>query len=322
MRYVLRADASQSIGSGHVMRSSAIAEELIARGEIVVFVGQISDLPWVMERIGSLGFSRIFSQSVEFDSIPATDVLILDSYHIDVNDSFITPNKWRHIIAIVDEMTPNYTCTIKVHPSINSEWVEISQTPILAGPKYIPLRSSLSKYVQKSYNEQKNLKIVVVAGGSDPHKLVPEIAKVLSNFSESFEVYLFLNSSLDLVLDSRFHFIEVGQQLDEITKDADLVLTTASTSSLEFLARGICVGLICAVDNQRANYDSLGKFGVAAQLGIRTLGGKWELDEQKIYSLIKSKELRMDLKTRALGLIDFSGARRIVDAIITLKENG
>ena len=47
MRYVLRADASQSMGSGHVMRSSAIAEELIARGEDVVFVGQISEIPWL-----------------------------------------------------------------------------------------------------------------------------------------------------------------------------------------------------------------------------------------------------------------------------------
>ena len=59
MRYVLRADASQSIGAGHVMRSSAIAEELIARGEDVIFVGQISDLPWVEERIASLGFTHI-----------------------------------------------------------------------------------------------------------------------------------------------------------------------------------------------------------------------------------------------------------------------
>ena len=43
MRYVLRADAPEFIGAGHVMRSSAIAEELIARGENVIFVGQVSD---------------------------------------------------------------------------------------------------------------------------------------------------------------------------------------------------------------------------------------------------------------------------------------
>ena len=60
MRYVLRADASQSIGAGHVMRSSAIAEELIAKGKQVIFVGQITDLPWVEERIASLGFAHVY----------------------------------------------------------------------------------------------------------------------------------------------------------------------------------------------------------------------------------------------------------------------
>ena len=68
MRYVLRADASHSIGAGQVMRSSAIAEELIAQGEDVVFVGQISDLPWVEERIRSLGFVLVHNEANEFIS--------------------------------------------------------------------------------------------------------------------------------------------------------------------------------------------------------------------------------------------------------------
>ena len=87
MRYVLRADASESIGAGHVMRSSAIAEELIARGENVVFLGQISGLPWVEERIASLGFTMIHDYPSEFISKPESDVLILDSYEISINDN-------------------------------------------------------------------------------------------------------------------------------------------------------------------------------------------------------------------------------------------
>ena len=45
--------------AGCVMCSSAIAEELIAWGENVIFAGQISGLPWVEERISSLGFTYI-----------------------------------------------------------------------------------------------------------------------------------------------------------------------------------------------------------------------------------------------------------------------
>ena len=67
MRYVLRADASQTIGAGHVMRSSAIAEELIARGKEVLFIGKISNLPWVENRISGLGFTEIHSEPATLD---------------------------------------------------------------------------------------------------------------------------------------------------------------------------------------------------------------------------------------------------------------
>ncbi len=166
--------------------------------------------------------------------------------------------------------------------------------------------------------EKSKLKIAVVAGGSDPHRLVNEIAKILATIPEQFEVFLFSNSIFDSPLDTRFLVIEVGHQLDELIRNVDLVLTTASTSSLEFLARGLCVGIACAVSNQEQYYSSLGKLGVTAKLGFRNLDNNWELDKEMIYSLITSRELRGNLIARAKGLIDFKGASRIVDAIKVL----
>ena len=292
MRYVLRADASQSIGAGHVMRSSAIAEELIAVGKEVIFVGRISDLSWVEERIASLGFSQVYSETSDFKSNPKSDVLVLDSYDIAVEDPFVAQQNWCHIIAIVDEMTPDYSCTLRVHPGLNSNWTGNSNTPILSGPKYIPIRSSLISDKKSVVDESHKLKIAVIAGGSDPYGLVNEIAKILANFSEEFIVYLFTNSIDDSNLDPRFRYIEMGNRFEELTNDADLILTTASTSSLEFLARELCVGIACVVDNQKQNYETLGELGVAAQFGIRYVDNKWELDKEKIHSLITSSELR------------------------------
>lgn len=318
MRYVLRADASESIGSGHVMRSSAIAEELIARGEDVFFVGHISGLPWVAERIAELGFSHIYNNPGDFLSSPDSDVLLLDSYEIPVNDDFIDSENWLHIVVMVDELTPNYRCSLRIHSGLDSNWSGESKVPILAGPKYIPFRTSLSKNMHSENPEQHILKIAVVAGGSDPCGLVNEIAKILALIPQEFEAYLFSNSTLDSTLDSRFRVIEVGQRLDELTKNVDLVLTTSSTSSLEFIARGLCVGVICAVDNQKQYYNSLGELAVAAQIGFRNLDKEWDLDKEKIHLLITSNELRENLLEKAKGLIDFKGAVRIVDAITTL----
>jgi spore coat polysaccharide biosynthesis predicted glycosyltransferase SpsG len=306
------------MGTGHVMRSSAIAEELISRGNDVIFVGRISDLPWVEERIASLGFSQVHRDALEFRSNPKTDVLILDSYDIEKEDPFIGQQNWCHIIAIVDEMTPDYSCTLRVHPGLDSNWTGNSKTAILSGPKYIPIRSSLIGNKKSMNEEQHKLKIAVISGGSDPYGLVNEIAEILVTFSEEFIVYLFSKSIADANLDSRFRYIDMGYRFEELTSDADLILTTASTSSLEFLAREICIGIACVADNQKQNYETLGELGVAAQFGIRNMNNKWDIDKEKIHSLISSSELRRDLLATSKGLIDFDGARRIVDAITTL----
>ena len=318
MRYILRADASLSIGAGHVMRSSAIAEELISRGENVIFVGQITDLPWVEERIETLGFSIIHEKSSEFLSNPKTDLLILDSYHVSVDDPFLLQVNWLHIIVIVDDLTPDYRCSLRIHPGLESSWNSQSNTPVLSGPNYIPLRASLSDHRKIPSKLSHTLKIAVVAGGSDPYHLVKELAKILHTFIEPFEAYLFTNSTIDTPLDARFHFVAIGNQLDDYIKDVDLVLTTSSTSSLEFLARGLCVGVVCVVDNQQQYYKSLGEFAVAAQLGFRSLENEWELDKELIYKLVTSKRLRQFLETNANGFIDFKGAGRIVDVLSTL----
>ena len=318
MRYVLRAEASHSIGSGHIMRSSAIAEQLITRGEEVIFVGQIYDLPWVEERIASLGFTGIYNNPKEFISNAKSDVLLLDSYEIDIDDPFIALKNWHSIVAIVDEQTPNYHCSLRIYPGLDSSWVGKSKTPILAGQNYIPFRASLSKKIATTAHGHRKLKIVVVAGGSDAYGLVHEIAKVLAMIPELFEVYLFSNSTSSQRLDSRFHNVEIGPKLDEVSRDADLIFTTSSTSSLEFIARGFCVGVACAVDNQEQYYRSLGQLRVAAQIGLRTPSSGWNLDIEIIRMLVTMADFRESLTKNAIGLIDFHGASRIVDAIRNL----
>ena len=300
------------------MRSSAIAEELIARGEDVVFVGRISDLPWVAERIKLLGFSHIYESTKGFISNPRSDVLLLDSYEIALDDDFIFLENWLYIITIVDELTPNYSCTLRIHPGLDSNWVGESSVSILAGPKYIPFRFSLGKNIATSSKNSELLKIVVVAGGSDPHNLVLEISKVLAAFPELFEAYLFTNAPSTFPSDSRFHFCEIGSSLDEVSSDANLVLTTSSTSSLEFLARGLCVGIACAVDNQNQYYNALGQLGVAAPIGSRSASSGWKLETNMIHKLVTEPDFRANLTNKALGLIDFNGASRIVDAITSL----
>ena len=118
-------------------------------------------------------------------------------------------------------------------------------------------------------------------------------------------------------MDPRFTVVQIGFQLDLEASDADLVFTTASTTSLEFLAREIPVGLGCAVDNQQEYYESLVGAKVAMPVG-EFREGKWKLDHAKMADLINSGELRKALEKKSAGLLDLKGAERIVDEILKL----
>jgi spore coat polysaccharide biosynthesis predicted glycosyltransferase SpsG len=314
MRYIVRADSSPAIGSGHMMRVTAIAEELITRGESVILVGQFLDVPWLVERINTLGFSQILQNPEGFVSNPETDVLILDSYSLPVDDGFIQRSNWRRVIVIMDALTPAFKADLVIHPGITDDWMPKTDVKYLAGPRYIPFRKSIAKSINSSKN-MGLLEILVVGGGTDPFNFVEAICMNLRNIEGQFHVQLFSNDLSLSKLDSRFTCVPIGPDLDVHGNSAQLVFTTASTTSLEFIAREVAVGIGCAVANQEEYYETLVSAGVAVPIG-KFHQGKWELDMQKIVSLISSHQLREALKQKSAGLLDLRGVIRIADEII------
>lgn len=316
MRFIIRADSSLSIGTGHVMRTSAIAEELIELGKNVVFIGNVSEISWLEDRVRSLGFSSIFDDEENFTSDPLTDILIIDSYSVSPLSSFINPEKWRAIVSIVDEITPNYFANLVIHPGILSNLKLKNGVTSLSGPKYIPLRKSLIE-MNSCDKDLNTLNILVVGGGTDTNGFVSEIAKILMSLRTSFVACLFSDKIRLEKLDNRFKVLDIGPDLDIKVGGADLIFTTASTASLEFIARGIPMGVARAVTNQEHNYNNFGKLNIAAQIGQYELG-KWDLDKNLITELVRNRDLREGLKNSSSNLVDYGGAKRIVAEILKL----
>jgi spore coat polysaccharide biosynthesis predicted glycosyltransferase SpsG len=316
MRLVFLADASRAIGSGHVMRSSAIAEEAISQGIDCVFVGSISNVGWLQERVASLGFSKIVRLD-EFISEPDSDVLILDSYALELDHFFIQSKCWHKIIKIADSFTPEYFADLVIHPGLESSWYQGDATKFLSGPKYVPLRKSIRKNSHEI--RQRVEQILVFGGGTDSFNFALSMANILRQLNGFTSVTFFSNDKLRIQnLDTRFTVCDFGSQLDSAIDSADLVFTTASTSSLEVIARGIPVGIASAVPNQTEFYLAIGQYGIATHVGDRVSTGDWILDKNEIEKLIHDFLYRLDLVNRGVGVIDFEGAARIVDAIIGL----
>jgi spore coat polysaccharide biosynthesis predicted glycosyltransferase SpsG len=315
MRLVFRADASPDLGTGHVMRCSSIAEEALARKIPCVFVGSMGGVRWIEERLAVLGIP-VTSVS-DFIAFGKSDLLILDSYLKETQDGFIMQNDWSSTVVIVDEATPLPEADLYIHPGLDSSWFLGDRKKLLCGSKFIPLRNAIEK--RRIALGGRIEKIVVFGGGTDTFGFAHAISQILSNMPGFSYASFFSAESLEIEKrDSRFREFEFGGLLDIELSLADLVFTTASTSSLEIVAREIPLGVACSVPNQHAYFETLKESGVAVQIGDRTRTGSWNLDSRIIRDLISNPGIRSELSKASKNFIDLDGASRIIDAIEAL----
>jgi len=314
-RFVFRADASNVIGTGHVMRILGLLEELVLQNYSVVFIGDIHEFGWISERIKALNLVTFSFEESEFTINKLTDVLILDSYHHSITSNFLELEKWKFVIVFFDEYTPNYNATLKIHPGLRTSWPEISSQKIISGSDFIPIRKTIKRI--SSDVGSKKLVITVVGGGIDKFNFAKEMAKIITRVEGDFEVNFFSNKLNSIGSDPRFNLFPIGPQLDLIGNKSELVFTTASTTCLEFIARGCVVGICNTTENQKQYYDELPRLGVAAPIG-EIIDGVWKLDSVVIEKLIISKEYRDHYQKKSNNLIDLDGASRILNEIISL----
>jgi len=314
MRLIVRADANPVIGAGHIMRLSSIIEESISRGISTHFIGMINEMLWVRERLENISNLHFVDSSINFISNNVSDVLLLDSYTLDVNDPFLEANRWKSVVTIVDDLTPLYKSNLRIHPGLSTNWP--ADMNILCGPRFIPIRRNLNNLERKT--ESEILRIVIVGGGTDLFGFGLSVAQTLRNLELDYEAIVFLKSENSLPFeDPRFEFQEIGNSLDLLTQGADLILTTASTTCLEFIALEKAIGVLCGIENQLDYYKRITEIGLAAPLG-RYEAGAWSVDSHLLSKLIVDETFRKDLQARTVGFIDGKGCQRILDEILKL----
>jgi len=316
MRFIFRVDAPIEFGAGHIMRNLGIVEELIDRGFEVYIIGNFNNLEWIEKKIRAIGVNLINSSDQDYALDNANDILILDSYTINVNDFFIQKSRWKFVVVIFDAHTPTYDCDLKIHPGPKTAWDDNPRYKILSGFEFIPFRKSLINANPLNYFDNR-LRICVIGGGIDNNKFVYSISNILSKIQGDFTVSLFTNDTELETQDSRQKAIEIGGMFDGLINQFNLAFSTASTTCIELIAKGCAVGIARSSDNQDLNYVKLADLRVAAPIGFYE-AGKWNLDIDMIKNLITFPTQRNQLINASKKIIDFEGASRIVDAILNL----
>jgi spore coat polysaccharide biosynthesis predicted glycosyltransferase SpsG len=314
MRFVFRADSSIYLGTGHVARLLALAEESASRGIECVFLGDISEPDWLLRKIHSKGIKHIPLANLMELAISESDILFIDSYTLTATDPLICSKVWKRKILLADSSTPSYGVETVFYIEDLPVPQRFAKSKVHHGLKYFPLKKSLPRTQLMPPVVQK---LVVVGGGTDPYNFADAMSKVLVKIG-SFESAVFFSNHSNSIekIDSRFRVTSFGENLDVEVASSELVFSTASTIALETIARGIPLGIGCAIQNQRTFYDSLVSREAAIPVGLRGKDKNWKINQPNVQILIDSAEVREKLHMQSSLVLDNQGSARVIDKVL------
>lgn len=322
MRLVILANASPSIGTGHVMRALSVAEEFIAKGWEVEFAGTTNGVPWLSQYIQELVIKGSCKISTKLEIDNKRDVLLIDSYEISEKDPFITKSRWKNVVAIVEDFTPSILADIYIHPGPNCNWkppANYFDFKYFMGTEFISVRKSIRELGAVANSKSTTSpRLVIVGGGTDPYKFAPALVDFLSKTNLEFHASVF-SSKIDSFLgDSRFNLFQPSSELEHAIKMADVIFCTSGTMSWEMLSAELPIGIALATGNQKLNFYYQETSHLASSIGEHKKGGEWHFKKVNIVNLIADGNLRETLRRNAKKAHIGFGSKLIFDIVSNL----
>jgi len=325
MRFVFRADASVTQGSGHVMRCLTLAEEVASRGHEVTFASNVESVPWLSKHLARKGYSQVPAVADALDAAALLsldpDWVIVDSYRIPVN-SISSLSQRVALLAIVDGTTRGIDAGLYLEQNLGSDaspWPEVGDR-MLAGSRYALVRDDILAQRRPDPSVvAPPVRLTAFMGGTDPSGTIVEVAARLRRVSTTIE--------LTIVAPAKWHdgvreslaglsavVIEPTTALPSLLGSAHVIVSAAGTSAWDVCTLGIPAVFIGVVDNQSESLGEVVDRGLALGIDL-TLGQSLDELAGAVDALATDMTLRRDMVSRCASQFDGRGKRRVVDAM-------
>jgi UDP-2,4-diacetamido-2,4,6-trideoxy-beta-L-altropyranose hydrolase len=348
---LLRADANQRQGAGHVMRCLALAESWHGLGgQVTLLSSRLNSA--LSQRTEKLGidlaeipiphpdtsdlrscFSALEKAAGESMELPW---IVLDGYHFDTAYQSLLRSAGCRLMVIDDTAhLPRYDADVILNHGVGAQQLTYNCGPdtlLLLGTRFALLRSEFQHWhsVVKSCPEVAR-KVIVTLGGSDDENMTLKIVQALEQISipnlEAKIVVGPLNphvAELDRTvrsLSSRF-CLEIGVTDPALLMAwADLAVAAGGTTSLELAFMKVPALTFILAENQAAAAKALDAFGAA-----RCLGRPGDLNREEIANaisyLMQDKEARQRMSKSGEVLIDGRGVERVLEVMLRGARDG
>jgi spore coat polysaccharide biosynthesis predicted glycosyltransferase SpsG len=343
-------DLSIASGTGHLMRSAALAEEFIRNGWTVSFVCDTSVIPMAAERIRSLGaVSKVLgtdpSEYVRWCQNERFDAVLIDSYRA---DPAISQALTREVatLAFIDGPTRGQSAHLYIDQNYGAQDVPWPQPGTacpdairLAGVKYAVIRDDVVALRSPSGPNEIGtpmsaaaspaLHLVVVMGGTDPRALMSPIVDQLANSRVPIEVSVVTAAISQNELDaltanarnplSSFRAVMPTPNFASLLSGSDAVITAMGSTTWELCCLGKPIAGVAVAENQQPTYRGLVNAGIIAGLGDVShysptrIGAGNILDSAELGTFLSEGARRARLARSSYGLVDGLGKRRIYE---------
>ena len=340
MNVLIRADGNERIGSGHIMRTKSIANELKGLGAKVLYA--LAD-----ERgkrlINNEFQSVILSSNYECldDEINALSsvvkeqkikLILLDSY-------FVTPKYFKELkklakVAYIDDLDAfAYECEALINYGAFFDKNEYKARQNLAkkhflGSEFAPLRAEFGSTQKSSKNTQKK-QVLLTTGNTDLLGIMPRLLEAfLSDESLKNLEFLAISGAFNehenklLALSAKHKNIKVlksPENMAQIMAEADFVLSAGGSTLYELasLAKAVICFSIAANQNNIKSW---------AEAGAMLYAGDAKADSHSVVakslnllkSLLNDENLAKTLGQKAHFFVDGKGAIRLAKELLNL----
>jgi UDP-2,4-diacetamido-2,4,6-trideoxy-beta-L-altropyranose hydrolase len=333
---LLRADASATVGTGHVMRMLALGQALKDAGARVTLatvetpdslVTRCEDEGIRVVRLpGAYPDQRDAEATLALAHDCNADWVVVDGYDFDVAYHRRIRSA-GHALLVVDDCAhlPGYDADILLNQNIAAcefPYCLPRHTLPLFGLPYVMLRREFRQARETLGPVREDARrVLVTLGGGDEHNVTGLVLDALASLTGSrliVDVVVGAVCAHQAELERRIadyphdvHLHVNAPDMARLMQAADVAVSGAGSTCWELATLGVPTCLMTLAENQRAIADKLGEVGAVVSLGWHhtvTVPGV----ATAVGELLGNPSLRYHLRAVCLTLVDGRGCERII----------
>ena len=335
MHVLIRADGGPEIGYGHLVRTGALAGEMLRRGHRVTYAtttpNHVADVcPDGVETLQLPSRSDVSPLMNRLHEIGA-DAVLTDSYPVDASYQRAVRNAVPLAVVSDDTRHPLYA-DILINGNLYARTLDYEirgDEPVRClGPDYLLLRRKITRLTAREppWHDDPT-RALVTMGGSDLNDLTPTVLRAVDGFDLRVDAIVGPGFSEKQECDIRTVAADVStdvrvardpDDLPERMFRADFAVSTASSTVYELLALGTPIVCQSIADNQDLIAVALERRNTAT---VPNRDAGEEVFQRAIEKYVDDPTLRRERRELGRELVDGDGTERVANLMQDLIES-